>query len=288
MTRTLLSAMGRARQERLDRVLLARTCVQACLVRTPQRSTYTERGMMELSRITPSSHPESQPNTAVRVMFFGRHSCHYSDEATRHLSNLWFDVESVISRNRGERLPAAIQCWQGEYIFCFRSYFKLPQALLDRATIAAINFHPGPSEYPGSGCANWALYENSPTYGVTAHLMDEKIDSGRIVECRRFPILRQDNIDTLLAKTHLKAYDLLLDVTTGLASEGESFLERKLAQSASERWSGTARRMRELDRLQLVDTGIEKDDLERVIRSAHTSDFPVETRLHGHRFVLRP
>ena len=82
--------------------------------------------------------------------------------------------------------------------------------MLDRAKVAAINFHPGSVEYPGSGCLNWALYDNAEVYGVTAHIINEKIDNGAIIEWRRFPILKQDNVKTLLARAHSKTYDLIL------------------------------------------------------------------------------
>ena len=70
-----------------------------------------------------------------------------------------FDVTYVQSKHRGERLPEDIQCWDGDYIVCFRSLFILPDSLLKKARIAAINFHTAPPEYPGSGCINFALYD---------------------------------------------------------------------------------------------------------------------------------
>lgn len=223
----------------------------------------------------------------MRALFFGRDNCSYSRQAEKHLVHLGFDIHSILSRTRGEPLPSELASWTGEYIFCFRSYFWLPKALIERATIAAINFHPGPPEYPGSGCANWAVYESSPTFGVTAHFMNERIDSGPIVECRRFPLLPQDTINTLLVRTHLKAYDLLLDTTTGLALKGPIFLESQLARFAHENWRANARKMREVDRLQMVDSSISKEELERIIRSTHMPEFPLETRIHGFRFFLR-
>ena len=45
----------------------------------------------------------------------------------------------------------------------------------------AINFHPGPPEFRGIGCANFALLKNSKYYGSTAHVMEAKVDSGPIL-----------------------------------------------------------------------------------------------------------
>ena len=221
------------------------------------------------------------------MLFFAKNNCQYSQQALQHLKLLGFNVQAVLSKNRSETLPEDIGWWKGEYIFCFRSYFLLPKSLIERASVAAINFHPAPAEYPGSGCLNWALYDNADTYGATAHIMNEKIDNGAIVECRRFPILKQDNVTTLLARAHLKTYDLLVDITTGLALEGKSFLDKKLNQSQHEKWAGNARKMYEIDNLQKINPSCSKKELERVIRATYTPDFPPEIQLHGYKFVLK-
>lgn len=226
-------------------------------------------------------------NNGPSVLFFGKHNCQYSQQALEHLKHLGFNVESVLSKNRKESLPEDTGWWKGDYIICFRSYFLLPKSLIERASIAAINFHPAPAEYPGSGCLNWALYDNAKVYGATAHIMNEKIDNGAIVECRRFPVVPQDNVKTLLARAHLKTYDLILDITTGIALEGKAFLDRKLAESKNERWAGKARKMYEIDSLQVISTSCDKAELERVIRATYTPDFPPEIHLHGYKFVLK-
>lgn len=221
------------------------------------------------------------------VLFFGKCNCKYSQQACEYLQDLGFQVRVVWSKTRSEPLPEDINWWHGEYILCFRSYFVLPKSLIDRATIAAINFHPAPTEYPGSGCLNWALYDDAKSYGVTAHIMNEKVDNGPVVECRRFPVLSQDNVKTLLARTHHKAFDLIIDIATGLKLEGRAFLNRKLEESKNEQWRGRARKMQEIDELQKVPLACTKNDLERIIRATYTPDHPPEVTLHGYKFVLR-
>jgi methionyl-tRNA formyltransferase len=221
------------------------------------------------------------------VLFFGKDNCQYSQQAYEHLEHLGFDVSAVFSKSRKERLPEDIGWWRGDYIICFRSYFVLPKWLIDRARIAAINFHPAPTEYPGSGCLNWALYDGATQYGATAHIMNEKIDNGAIIECRRFPILPQDNVRTLLARAHHKTYEMLSDITTGLALEGEAFLSQRLAESQHEEWRGQARRMNEIDKLQVVNVLCDQDELNKVIRATYTPEFPPVIHLHGYKFVLK-
>jgi len=225
--------------------------------------------------------------TKPSVLFFGKYNCQYSIKALEHLKHLGFEVQTVLSKNRTEKLPEDIGWWSGDYIICFRSYFIIPNSLLARAKIAAINFHPAPAEFPGSGCINWALYDNADTYGVTAHIMNEKIDNGTIIECRRFPILKQDNVNTLLARAHSKTYELIIDITTGLALDGEAYLNERITNSKNEKWTGLARKMFEIDNLQIVSPNSSKTELERVIRATYTPDFPPEIHLHGYKFVLK-
>ena len=234
-----------------------------------------------------SKNEQANARDMPEVLFFGKYNCDYSQKALQHLKLLGFNVQSVLSKNRSEHLPEETNDWSGEYIICFRSYLLLPKSLLKRASIAAVNFHPGPAEYPGSGCLNWALYDNADTYGATAHIMDEKIDNGAIIECRRFPILKEDNVTTLLARAHLTTFNLLVDTTTGLAQEGKSFLDYKLESSRSEKWTGKAKKMSEIDKLQVVSPNCSKEELERLIRSTYTPDFPPEIHLHGYKFVLK-
>ena len=75
-----------------------------------------------------------------------------------------------------------------DFIFSFRSHYILKKKLLNNVNYGAINFHPGPPEYRGIGCVNYALYDNSENYGVTAHLIDEKIDHGKIINIKKFKI----------------------------------------------------------------------------------------------------
>ena len=74
----------------------------------------------------------------------------------------------------------------------FQNYFIIPRSLLLRSSLA-INFHPGPPDYPGSGMINWALYDQCESFGVTAHLMNEKVDNGKILKVKRFKISKTRN-----------------------------------------------------------------------------------------------
>lgn len=221
-----------------------------------------------------------------KTLFFGRRNCPNSKSALDFLNLMEFDVQIVWSEGIGFDLGKQVLDWHGEYIFCFRSYYILQSELISRAKIAAINFHPGPPEYPGSGCINFALYENSNHYGVTAHLMEKNVDSGAIVKCDRYPIFDSDNVDSLLIRTHQKLLCLFYDVVGGIRVGGERYIRDMVDENRKERWSGPVRKMRELDKLQSIDKNISKKQLLRVIRATNTKEYPTNVIIHGKKFQL--
>ena len=223
----------------------------------------------------------------VRVLFFGRSGCKATENALTLLKTLRCEITFVKSKGRGEALPGDIGQWDGDYIFCFRSLFVLPKYLIDKAKIGAVNFHPAPVEYPGSGCLNFALYDNATHYGVTAHIMNEKVDNGAILKCQRFPILPSDTVDTLLQRTHLKLVNLFFDVATDLVLGGKESLDRMVLSSSGEKWRGDATKMKDFEKLQLVPVDVSEVELEKIIRATYTETFPPYIRLHGYDFVLK-
>lgn len=222
----------------------------------------------------------------MKVLFFGRHECDASKKILSLIQKEGFDVTYIQSKTRGEKIPEYAYEWEGDYIICFRTLYILPDALLTKARIAAINFHPAPPEYPGSGCINFALYDEVDTYGVTAHLMNKEIDNGKILEVRRFPVNKHDNLTIVLKRTHQELHKLCSDFISKLASEGDRFVMSKLAEYKDVNWVGKARLMRELNELQTIDVDIEKSELERIIRSTYIDGFPPKIKIHGYEFYL--
>ena len=231
----------------------------------------------------------SVPQTSersVRVLFFGRSGWEGTQKASDFLKKLGCKVTFVESSGRGEALPEDLRDWNGEFIFCLRSLFVLPKDVLDKATIAAVNFHPGPVDHPGSAGISFALYEGDTNFGVTAHIMNERVDNGPILECRRFPILPEDSVDTLLQRTHFNLLDLFLDIVEDLVARRKEALDKMIMDSSESEWVGDARKMKDLDELQVIKTDITEEELQRVIRATYTKEFPPTINLYGYEFSL--
>ena len=231
--------------------------------------------------------PVNSRRSGKSVLFFGRSKCRASEYLLEELKKFGFDVTLVKSETRGEKISEDILSWEGDYILCFRSLYILPKRLLDNAKIAAINFHPAPPEYPGSGCTNFALYDEVKEYGVTAHLMNERVDNGLIIEVKRFPVRPSDNLPSLLSRTHDELACMCLNYISGIFSEGQKFLEKKISASKNERWSGKARRLEELEELKKVPLTVSEEKLRRIIRATYIEGYPPMIELHGFNFYLK-
>ena len=222
---------------------------------------------------------------APKVLYFGREGCPRSDAALAYLEALGFPTQVAISQAAGAALPEWVHDWRGDWIFCFRSYFILPQSVIDAAEQGSINFHPAPTNFRGRGCLNFALYEDAREYGVTTHMIEAKVDSGAILRCDRFPILPGDGVDSLLQRTHHHLLSAFYDVVGGIARIGRAHVDA-LLQGCQESWSGPLYKLSQLNDLQVLDASASAEEMARVIRATHTAAFPTQLALHGRIFDL--
>jgi methionyl-tRNA formyltransferase len=170
-----------------------------------------------------------------------------------------FAAVSAHVGNWGDPLPDDAAEWTGDCIISYLSRWIVPAPLLERARIA-VNFHPGPPEYPGYGCNNFAIYEGATEYGVTCHHMAPRVDTGAIVAVRRFPVLATDNAGTLL----LRAYDYQLVLFYEIA--GSMSLRKELPRAA-ERWTRRPFTRMQFERLRQVTEGMSEDEIARRSRA---------------------
>lgn len=90
-----------------------------------------------------------------------------------------------------------------DYIISYLAPHIIPKWILDKGEVC-INFHPGPPKYPGIGGYNFALYNGDKTYGVVCHFMEEKVDTGKIIQQTIFPIYLEDTVVSLKERSQLE------------------------------------------------------------------------------------
>ncbi|MCD4672152.1 MAG: hypothetical protein K8R77_05750 [Anaerolineaceae bacterium] len=190
----------------------------------------------------------------------------YRDRALEFLKQVFPDTTVVLGL-AGEAAPEVFTQWEGDYIISYLCPWVLRPPLLSRAGIAAINFHPAPPEYPGTGCTNFALYNQETSYGVVCHHMAPKVDSGQMVAVKRFPIFESDTVFSLTQRCYGVMLTLFYEIVSFLA-------EGKPLPASDEIWTREPYRLRDLNALKVITPDMPPDEIERRIRAVTYPGYP--------------
>lgn len=224
----------------------------------------------------------------MQILFFGLENCEYTKQAISTLDQTNHTVTICLVANRKSQLPKDIATWQGDLILSFKNYIKLPVELLKNAKIASINFHPALPKYPGSGGLAWSIYHNEEYHGVTIHLMNERIDAGKILEVNKLPIGEDDDLDSLTKisnEMHLNTFNIF--VKSKLQEQSHLKLENYIVNNdCNSTWSQKTHQLHELTKLKVVDNSINEQELTRRVRAFHLPNFPLQMRHHNFLFNL--
>ena len=223
-----------------------------------------------------------------KALFIGFEDCEESTRAFNFLNVCGFETTPVWTKQeRSAKLPLHVKEWTGDYLFHFRSYCILKKRLLDRVSVAAINFHPCPPQYPGAGGINWGLYNGDEYSGVTVHYMNESVDDGAILKMYRVQIYPNDTVESLLLRVNSQQLSAFYDFTGDLSKHGEGFLRNQATLSEHDHWGKSVGRMREIDELEIIDKEISKKELERIIRATNIGNFGPKIKIHGYTFKFK-
>tara|TARA_S200000501_G_scaffold276234_1_gene260091 strand:+ start:140 stop:1348 length:1209 start_codon:yes stop_codon:yes gene_type:complete len=218
-----------------------------------------------------------------RVIFFARESDPYSLEIFRLLKLTFRNVEAVWSKTFNEKinLKNLKSC---DYIFCFRSYLILKKSTLQKAKIAAINFHPSTPQYRGVGGVNYAVYNKSKYFGVTAHLMDEKIDHGKIFDVVKFKMDNKYSIQNLLEKTHFEQFKQASRIIKNISLQ-DNYLSHKLHMNKF-KWSKKISNLKKLNEFYKIKKTDTKNMIQKKINSTVYKNYLPYILINGKKFIL--
>ena len=153
---------------------------------------------------------------------------------------------------------------------------------MERAQRAAINFHPGPPEYPGIGCTNFAIYNGETTFGVTCHHMAAQVDTGSIVAVHRFPLAPSDSMLALTERCYDAILEMYLEISSLIAAA-------EPLPVAPDTWQRRPYTRRELNALCRVTPDMGADEVARRVRAVSYPGAPgAFIDLHGYRFAHDP
>jgi len=208
----------------------------------------------------------------LNVVFFGRENCKYSKKLIKFLSKKT-NLTIIFSKKKKEKRNFKFLLQKNiDYIFCFRSLFILKKNLLNHVRINSINFHPGTPDYRGIGCTNFAIINNSKIYGSTAHLMDNKVDKGKIIDVTKFKIKKKCDINYLINKTHLYMFNQAKNIISKLLKDRE-IINTLVKKNKKNKWVKkiyTKKNLEDLYQLKLSTTPIV---LEKILRATITEKF---------------
>ena len=182
----------------------------------------------------------------------------------------------------GEPFPKEYLSWDGDYIISYLCPWVLPDAVLKKAKKAAINFHPGPPQYPGTGCTNFAIYHEVEEYGVTCHYMVPQVDSGNIIAVTRFPVFLTDTVYSLTQRCYAHMLALFYDVFSKI-------LKDEPLPVTDETWTRKPYRRKDLNALKRIELDMSPEEIRRRIRaSAYPNSSGAYVEIAGQRFEYTP
>lgn len=213
-----------------------------------------------------------------KILFIGRDICDpYTMKAISYLRRFKSELICEFSEY-GQKFPEQLRYWTGDYLISYCCRWIIPERVLKNVR-TSINFHPAPPEYPGIGAANFALYDNSDSYGVTCHHMKKEFDTGPIIRVIRFPIYEEDNVETLLTRAHDNQIVLFYEIMD-MVFKGINL------PLSSEKWSENIHTREELNSLGVLDFKMSIDEIKRRIRASNYKKWKPFMRISEHIFEM--
>ena len=231
-----------------------------------------------------STYPSKINNLGV-VLFMGRKNCSYSKKIKKLLEKSSKKFYYFESSTIGEKINKKFLKLNYDYIFCFRSFYILKKNILKKVNNVAINFHPGPPEFRGIGCVNYALYEKSNFYGCTTYLINEKVDYGKIINIKRFNISKINSVSEVLTKTYETMTSLAISTIRNI-TKNPNFIENQIMKNKNIKWSNKIKTLKNLNDFYQINKNINKNDFLNKIRATETPKFKPYIKLHGKKFIL--
>lgn len=157
---------------------------------------------------------------------------------------------------------------------------RLKGCLLGHPRFGTINFHPAPlPEYRGVGGYNLAILERLDRWAVSAHYIDDGIDTGPIVSKDWFAIDRDRETAQSLERQSQQHLERLFDKVMNLVAKAPD------AVPTTPSGPGTHLNRAELEKLKAVD--LERDDLDVKIRAFWFPPYDgAYIEVNGQKFTL--
>jgi len=134
------------------------------------------------------------------------------DEAVTH----WANRKGIPCIQATDKLIDFLSQQPFDYLFSIINFSVLPKDILLLPRQYAINYHDAPlPKYAGINATSWGIINQEKTWGVTWHIMSERIDGGDILKQTPIEIAQNETAFTL----NLKCYEAAIHSFKQLSDE---------------------------------------------------------------------
>lgn len=112
------------------------------------------------------------------------------------------------------------------------AFRMLPKQVWDLPEYGTFNLHASLlPQYRGAAPINWAIINGETETGLTTFFIDEKIDTGYIIDQVSLPIKESDNVEDVYKKMLPKGVDLTMSTLDKIADKSLKIIPQKEAQN---------------------------------------------------------
>ncbi len=206
---------------------------------------------------------ESYRNS-TKILFIGKADNLYAKIAADFIQQHFYNAQVVFSK-RSDPFKHDLMEWEGDLLISYLAQWILPAELLRKARLAAINLHPGPPEYPGIGCTNFAIYNGEKEFGITCHHMLAKVDTGQIIMVKRFPLFDTDTVYSLTQRCYIEILHAFCELMSG-------WLKGQPIPMSNERWTRAPYKRKDLNELCRLKSTMSRQEIDRRIKATTYGD----------------
>lgn len=215
----------------------------------------------------------------LRILFLRKKDNEYAQRAEDFVRK-HFPHSLIFTGGRNDKLPDEVLNWKGDLLVSFISSWIYPEQLLSNAAFAAINFHPGSPEYPGTGCTNFAVYNGAKEYGVTCHHMNAGVDSGKIIAVKRFPVQEGDTVYGITQHCYQLIEETFYEIMNRI-------LQGQPLPETDEQWKRKPFTRKQLDELCTITPDMSQEEINKRIKATTYKKPWAFTKIGDHIFKLQ-
>lgn len=168
---------------------------------------------------------------------------------------------------------------QQDVVISFGTGVIVPESILTREGLVAVNIHAASPQYPGRDPHHFAVFDNAAEYGATLHYMTRQVDSGPIIDMESFTVPSGSRPVDLLRLANEAGFVLLERLFDALRTTARP------RQVRTARWGSHRYTRAEFLELCRVDCHMPESEVARRLRAVEMPGRPnAYVEVHGNRF----